>query len=161
MGQIPSSKAASSSSNKEISCYLRNSVITVSATACLLSLCWPRLIQSMPFQPILLRSILILTSHLCLGHPNGFFPSCFPSKTQPYSMDSGSSFTEPKLPAMKLTNHLHLEPGLRLHGAVPPLPTHLSGTDRNSSTLTKGHKRSDLDCAINYKPSAYEGSPSW
>ena len=61
-----------------------------------------------------------------------------------------------KLPAMKLTNHLHLVLGLRLHGAVPPLPIYLSGTDRNSSTLAKRHKCSDLDRAMNYKPSYVE-----
>jgi hypothetical protein len=75
-------------------------------------------------------------------------------------MDSGSSFTEPKLPAMKLTNHLHLELGLRLHGAVPPLPIHLSSTDMNGSMLANRQKCSDVDRAMTYKPSIYEGSPS-
>jgi len=37
-------------------------------------------------------------------------------------MDSADSFTEPKLPAMKLSNQLHLELGLRLRGDLPPLP---------------------------------------
>jgi len=76
-------------------------------------------------------------------------------------MDSGGSFTEPKLLAMKLANHLHLELGWKMCGAATPLCTHLSGTDRNSSNLAKRHKCSDLDRAMNYKPSVYEGSPSW
>ena len=121
MGHIPSSKTESSST-KKTSCSLWNSVTTVSWIACPLSLRCPKLIQSMPFQPIPLRSILILSSHLCSGHPNGFFPSHFPNKTQPYSMYSGNSFTQPKLPAMKLSNQLHLELGLRLCGDLTPLP---------------------------------------
>jgi hypothetical protein len=39
------------------------------------------LIQSMPLHPIPWRSILILSSHLCLGPPSGPFPSGFPAKT--------------------------------------------------------------------------------
>jgi len=128
-------------------------VTTIFAIVYLLSLRLRGLIQSTPFQPILLRSILIPSSHLCLGHPNGFFPSCLPTKTEHYSMNSGGSFTEPKLLAMKLANHLHLELGLRLRGAAPPPPTYLSGTDRNSSNLAKRQKCSDLDHATNYKPS--------
>jgi hypothetical protein len=35
----------------------------------------------MPHYPTSWRSILILSSHLYLCLPNGFFPSCFPTKT--------------------------------------------------------------------------------
>jgi len=38
---------------------------------------WARWIHSMPSNPISLRSILILSSHLCLGLPRGLFPSGF------------------------------------------------------------------------------------
>jgi hypothetical protein len=46
-----------------------------------LCLSWARSIQSMPPHPTSWRSILILSSHLCLGLPSGFFPSGFPTKT--------------------------------------------------------------------------------
>ena len=46
-----------------------------------LSLSWARSIQSMHPHPISWRSIVILTSHLCLRLPSGLLPSCFPAKT--------------------------------------------------------------------------------
>ena len=39
-----------------------------------------RLTQSMPKHPTSWRSILILSSYLCLGLPSGLFPSGFPTK---------------------------------------------------------------------------------
>jgi len=45
-----------------------------------LSLSWVISIQSLPPHPTSWRSILILSSHLCLGLPIGFFPSCLPTK---------------------------------------------------------------------------------
>jgi hypothetical protein len=45
------------------------------------SLSWSTWIQSIPLNPISLRFILILLSHLHLGLPNGLFPSHFPTKT--------------------------------------------------------------------------------
>jgi len=46
-----------------------------------LSLSWARLIQSMPPHPTSWSSILILSSHLCLGLPSGLVPWGFPTKT--------------------------------------------------------------------------------
>jgi hypothetical protein len=42
-------------------------------------LSWARWIQSIPFHPVSLRSILILIAHLRLGLPSGLFPSGFPT----------------------------------------------------------------------------------
>ena len=47
-----------------------------------LSLSWAKPIQSMPPHPNSWRSILTLSSHLCLRLPSGLFPSGFPTKTQ-------------------------------------------------------------------------------
>jgi len=58
--------------------------ITAFKTARHLSLSWYRSIQSTPPHPTSWRSILILSSHLCLGIPNGLFSSGFPTKT-PYA----------------------------------------------------------------------------
>ena len=46
-----------------------------------LSLCWARSIQSMPPHLTSWRSILIVSSYLCLGLPSDLFPSGFPTKT--------------------------------------------------------------------------------
>jgi hypothetical protein len=42
-----------------------------------LPLSWGRAVQSIPPPPYLLRSILILFTHLCLGLPSSLFPICF------------------------------------------------------------------------------------
>ena len=46
-----------------------------------LSLSWAHPIQSIYPHPTSWRSILILSTHLCLGLPIGLFPSSFPTKT--------------------------------------------------------------------------------
>src|SRR5215470_14687799 len=46
-----------------------------------LSLSWASPIQSAYPHPTSWRSILILSTHLCLGLPSGLFPSGFPTKT--------------------------------------------------------------------------------
>jgi hypothetical protein len=43
------------------------------------SLSWARSIQSMPYHPISLRSILILSTHLRLDLPSDLYPSGFPT----------------------------------------------------------------------------------
>ena len=46
-----------------------------------LSLSWASPIQSIYSHPTSWRSILILSTHLCLGLPSGLLPSGFPNKT--------------------------------------------------------------------------------
>ena len=57
------------------------SFITVLTSARHLSLSWANSIQSPQPSPTSWRSILILSSHLSLGLPNGLFPSGFPYRT--------------------------------------------------------------------------------
>ena len=55
--------------------------ITTLTIVCHLSLFWASPIQSIYPHPTSRRSILVLSSHLCLGLPSGLVPSSFPTKT--------------------------------------------------------------------------------
>jgi len=55
--------------------------ITALTSVCHLSLSWASPIQSIYPHPTYWRSILILSTHLCLGLHSGLFPSGFPTKT--------------------------------------------------------------------------------
>jgi hypothetical protein len=57
---------------------------TVFTTALHWSLSWAISMQSTPSHPISLRSIVILSTHLRLGLPSGFFPPGFPTNI-PYA----------------------------------------------------------------------------
>ena len=60
------------------------SFITALTSVRNLSLSWASPIQSIYPHPTSWRSILILSTHLCLGLPSGLLPSGFPNKT-PYT----------------------------------------------------------------------------
>ena len=60
--------------------YGTRKFITAFTSARHLSLSWASSIQSIPLHPTSWRSIVILSSHLCLGLPSGLFPSGFPTK---------------------------------------------------------------------------------
>jgi len=80
MEQSPSSEANSHSVQKLPAFYGMQGAITLFTTACHWSLSGVTGIQFTTSHPISLRSILILSSHLRLGIPNGLFPSGFSNK---------------------------------------------------------------------------------
>ena len=81
--QNPSWQANSSTSSQEnLHTFYRTWRFIITFTrAHHLSLSWARLMPSTPHPPIYLRSILILSFHLCAYFPSNLFPSDFPMKT--------------------------------------------------------------------------------
>ena len=94
-----------------------------------LSLSWASPIQSIYLHPTSWRSVLILSTHLRLGLPNGLFPSGFPTKTlytpcpHPYLPHAQTiSFFSILSPAqywVKSTDHLASRYAI---SSIPPLP---------------------------------------
>jgi len=74
------SEAATQLVQKIPAFYRNQSFITMFTRACHCSISWARWIQSTPSQPISLRSILTLSSHLYKGLPSAFLPSGFLTK---------------------------------------------------------------------------------
>jgi len=66
---------------KFLAFYGTRSFITAFTSARRLSLYWARSIQRMSLHPTSWRTILILSSHLRLGLPDGILPSGFPART--------------------------------------------------------------------------------
>ena len=81
MEQSPSWEADWFSIKKLPAFYGTRRFITAFTSVRQLSLSYTSSIQSMPPHPTSWRSILILSSHLCLGPPSGLFPSGFRTKT--------------------------------------------------------------------------------
>jgi hypothetical protein len=61
--------------------YGTRKFLTVPTSARHVSLSWANSIQSLRPPPTFWKPILILSSHLCHGLPNGLFPSGFPTST--------------------------------------------------------------------------------
>ena len=88
--------------------------IAAYTSACHLSLSWARSIQYMP-HPTSWRSILILSTHICMGLASGLIPTGFPTKTlyiphlPPYMLHappiSFFSIWSPKQCLVRITGH--------------------------------------------------------
>ena len=67
--------------NKFPTFYGTRRFITALTSALHLSISWVSSMQSIPPHPTSWRSILISSSHLCLGFPSGLFPLSLPTKS--------------------------------------------------------------------------------
>ena len=81
MVQSPSWEANWFAASQEIPFYGTWRFITAFTSFRHPSLSWASQIQSTCPQPTSWKSILILSTHLCLGLPSGLFPSGFPTRT--------------------------------------------------------------------------------
>ena len=105
------------------------SFITALTSVRHLSLSWASPIQSIYPHPNSWRSILILSTHLCLGLPSGLFPSSFPTKTlytpssHPYAPHAQpiTSFTTLSPAQYWVRSTDHLAPRYAV-SSIPPLP---------------------------------------
>ena len=94
-----------------------------------LSLSWASPIQSIYPHPTSWRSVLILSTHLCLGLPSGLLPSGFPTKTlytpspHPYAPHAQPIlFLSILTPAQYwVRSKNHLAPRYAI-SSIPPLP---------------------------------------
>ena len=94
-----------------------------------LTLSWTSSIQSIYPHPTSWRSVLVLSTHLCLGLPSGLLPSSFPTKTlhipspHPYAPHAQPilffSILSPAQYLVRCTNHLAPRYAI---SSIPPLP---------------------------------------
>jgi hypothetical protein len=93
MQMSPSWETASCVATQELPAFYGTwSLVTVFTRALHWSLSWARLIQSIQPHPVSLRSILILSTHLYLVLPSGFFVLAFSPISYMHSFSSHSCY---------------------------------------------------------------------